>query len=70
MMLPQVPLVLDDLATQLALDALADRVHVNDVLLQVKRVAERFPAKGAETWLHAAPSLASGGICNRAKEGN
>lgn len=68
-MLAQVPLVLDHLVAQLALNPLPYSVHVHNVLFQVKRVTECFPAKRTEAGLHAAPPLASGGIWNRAKHG-
>ena len=68
-MLAQVPLVLDHLVAQLTLNALPYSVHVHNVLFQVKRVTECFPAKRTEAGLHAAPPLASGGIWNRAKHG-
>ena len=56
--LPEVPLVLDDLLADLAGDALALDVDVDGVLLQVERVGERLPAVGADPRLHAAPSVA------------
>ena len=55
--LPEVPLVLDHLRAEGAGDALRLDVHVDDVLLQVERVGERFPAIVAEAGLHAPPPV-------------
>ena len=56
--LPEVPLVLDDLLADLAGDALALDVDVDGVLLQVERVREGLPAVRADAGLHAAPAVA------------
>ncbi len=56
--LPQVPLVLDDLLADLAGHPLALDVHVDGVLLQVERVGEGLEAVGADARLHAAPAVA------------
>ena len=56
--LPEVPLVLDDLLALVAGDALALDVDVDGVLLQVERVGEGLPAVGADPRLHAPPTVA------------
>ncbi len=56
--LPQVPLVLDDLLADLAGHPLALDVHVDGVLLQVERVGEGLEAVGADARLHAPPAVA------------
>ncbi len=45
------------LLTDVAVNALALHVNVYYVLLQIKTVAESFPAIVAHTWLHTSPSI-------------
>ena len=56
-MLAQVPLVLLHLAAHVALELVAERVHVDDVLFEVEGVGEGAQTVGANRGLHAAPAL-------------
>ena len=56
-MLPQIPLVLYNLMADIARHALALDMHVDGVLFQVERIAKRLETVGANSWLHATPSI-------------
>jgi len=56
--LAQIPLVLHHLAAIVARHRLALDVHVDGVLLQVEGVGEGLEAVGADSGLHATPTLA------------
>ena len=55
---PEVPLVLDHLVAEGAGHALGLHVDIDNVLLEIERVREGFPAVIAYPGLHAAPSVA------------
>ena len=53
----QIPLVLLYLAAHFALELVAERVYVDDVLFEVEGVGEGAQTVGANRGLHAAPAL-------------
>ena len=60
-MFPQIPFIFDNFVTNCAVYPLGLDMHVDDVLLQVEAVGERFPAVVAESRLHTSPPLSGVG---------